>query len=155
MTFSAFDQFLQYLRVAKNSSEHTIRNYGIDLKAFGTFLEKEKIADFQQVDRRVLRGFLAHLSTQSQSKKTIARRLSSLRTFFKYAFSQKIISSNPAEDLESPKIEKHVPTSLTYDHVKQLLEQPDVNTYLGLRDRTIMELFYKFRTACQRAGGLE
>ena len=62
--------------------------------------------------------------------------------FFKYSCSQKLITINPAEDLENPKLDKKLPASLNYDQIQILFEQPDTTTYLGFRDRAIMELFY-------------
>ena len=163
-------RFLEHLRVVKNASEHTIRNYTIDLNALKNFLEKELLKDckpedmpdkicysssyqdrwkgkddilpIQTIDKKVIRNFLANLNAEHSNKRTIVRRLSSLRTFFKYATSQGIISHNPTEELETPKIQKTIPVSLTYDQVQRLLEQPDSNTFLGFRDRVIMELFY-------------
>ncbi len=85
---------------------------------------------------------LASLNENQQNKRTIVRRLSSLRTFFKYAISNNLISSDPTEDLETPKIDKKIPVSISYDQVKKLFEQPDTTNYLGFRDRAIMELFY-------------
>ena len=160
MFIAAAYKFLEQLRVVKNASVHTIRNYTIDLNTFKTFLEKDleiktpKIdlnappevfphsIDLHAIDRRTLRAFLAELSAEKKNKRTIVRRLSSLRSFFKYAFMQKLISKNPAEDLETPKLDKKIPTSLTYEHVMRIFEQPDVSTYLGFRDRAIIELFY-------------
>lgn len=160
MFVSAAYNFLEQLSVVKNASVHTIRNYTIDLNIFKAFLEKDlevktpKISldcrpdcfydsiALHSIDRRTLRAFLADLSAQKKNKRTIVRRLSSLRSFFKYAFVQKLISNNPAEDLETPKLDKKIPTSLTYDHVMRIFEQPDISTYLGFRDRTIIELFY-------------
>jgi integrase/recombinase XerC len=161
-------KFLEYLKVIKNASEHTIRNYTIDLNAFKSFLEEdlnlpsEKIPAKIQYDtpwsnrdslyddlialdsvsRKTIRQFLAKLNALETNKRTIARRLSSLRSFFKYAYSQKMMSVNPIEDLEAPKLDKTVPISLAYEQVKRLFEQPDCQSYLGFRDRTIMELFY-------------
>lgn len=162
-------QFLEYLRVVKNASEHTIRNYAIDLNSLKDFLQTEMSLDEHQklppkirhdevyaaraieadsilametIVRKTIRGFLANLNSNQVSKRTIVRRLSSLRTFFKYAASQKWISSDPTEGLESPKIEKKIPYSLTYDQVQRLFDQPDTKSYLGFRDRAIMELFY-------------
>lgn len=157
-------QFLDYLRVIKQASEHTIRNYTIDLNALKQFLEKdfppekrvEKIAykkelqpdireDFlplSAIDRKKLRHFLAYLAENKTQKRTLVRRLSSLRTFFKFCLKQKLISSNPAEELESPRLEKRIPLSLQYEHVQRLFDQPDRSSYLGFRDRCIMELFY-------------
>ncbi len=163
-------KFLEYLKIIKNSSEHTIRNYAIDLNSLknyleSVFLKESKLRDLPpkiyhdaisiahlqdrqlilplgRIDRRLLRNFLAELTLKKASKKTIVRRLASLRTFFKYTFSQKLITLNPIEEIESPKIEKRIPLSLNYEQVLKLFEQPDLTSLLGFRDRAIMELFY-------------
>lgn len=163
-------QFLEHLRVVKNASIHTIRNYAIDLNSFKCFLENTLYPDgptenlpqkihhenfylqenqsckmsipLQTIDRKTLRNFLASLSSKNHSKKTIMRRMSSLRAFFKYAFEHKIISFNPTEEIESLKSDKKIPMSLSLEQIQQLFEIPDIHTLLGLRDRAIMELFY-------------
>ncbi len=137
----AVERFLEHLRVIKNASPHTLRNYGIDLALFGDYLEKESVP-LESIDRKTMRGFLAMLSDQKQNKRTIARRLSSLRSFFKYAHSHELIAANPTEELESPKLDKKIPVSLNYEQVEHLFAQPDTSTYLGFRDRVMMELFY-------------
>ncbi|WP_213105722.1 tyrosine recombinase XerC [Candidatus Protochlamydia amoebophila] len=170
MYIAACYQFLEHLKVAKNASEHTIRNYAIDLNLFKNYQEKQIFAEdkledispkicareiYQQrqscrddilklkdIDRKTIRGFLAWLSANQQNKRTIARRLSSLRSFFRYLQTQNLIQINPTEDLESPKLNKKLPVSLSYEQVSLLFEQPDTTSYLGFRDRTIMELFY-------------
>lgn len=137
------ERFLEYLKAVKNASTHTIRNYAIDLSHLQKFLESESSPDsIESITRKTIRNFLAQQTALKQNKKTIVRRLSTLRSFFKYAFEQTIIKINPAEILETPKLEKKIPSPLTYDQVLVLFELPDVKTYLGLRDRAIMELFY-------------
>lgn len=139
----ATDKFLEYLSVVKNTSPHTLRNYAIDLNDFKTHLAKgNEPVSLEAINRKTLRGFIASLSSQQKAKATIARRISSLRSFFKFAFLQKLISHNPIEDLESPKLDKKIPVSLSYEQVLRLLDEPDLTTYLGFRDRAIMELFY-------------
>lgn len=163
-------QFLEHLKVVKNGSEHTVRNYAIDLNALKDFLQREQLSHCQveelpdkihynlpydrrlanndhrlsldDIDRKVLRRFLADLHAKNCHKSTIVRRISSLRTFFKFAHRQGLIKQNPAEDLESPKTDKRLPVSLSYDQVKKLFDQPDTSDYLGFRDRAILELFY-------------
>lgn len=170
MYISASYEFLKHLKVSKNASEHTVRNYAVDLNSLKNYLEKERhphlkieecpdkihydrpyeerwtgkddLIALKSIDRKEIRGFLASLHEHSASKRTIVRRLSSLRSFFKWAFLKGYITTNPTEDLESPKIEKRIPFSLNYEQVQRLFNQPDVDSYLGLRDRTIMELFY-------------
>ena len=163
-------RFLEHLRIIKNASDHTVRNYSIDLNCFKSYLEDffkldkhpenrpKKISytepyhansspydDFlvlEKVDRKVIRGYLALLNVEKQNKRTVARRFSSLRSFFKYALYQKIISTNPAEELDSLKTEKKIPVSLSYEQILHLFDQPDTHRYLEFRDRAIMELFY-------------
>lgn len=170
MFIKACYQFLQHLKVVKNGSEHTVRNYAIDLNALKNFLEKESLShckaeelpdkihynlpydrrlanndhrlSLEDIDKKVLRRFLADLHAKNCNKSTIVRRISSLRTFFRFANMQGFIKSNPTEDLESPKADKRVPVSLSYDQVKRLFDQPETSDYLGFRDRAILELFY-------------
>jgi len=163
-------EFIEYLRNVKDSSEHTIRNYTIDLNTLKHYLETqvikcspENIADkiyynrsysnrwnrndniitMKTITKSTIRGFLAHLEAQKTNNKTISRRLSSLRTFFKYSYINKIIANNPVEDIISPKVEKKLPFFLTYGQVQKLFDQPDISSnFLEFRDRCIMELFY-------------
>lgn len=170
MFIAAAFRFLKHLKVVKNASEHTIRNYSIDLNSFKVFLEQEFLKGakpedlpakicyksnyeerwkendtalpLQAINRQHIRGFLVYLNNGKSNKSTIARRLSSLRTFMRFAVAQNLIPMNPAEEIETPKLEKRIPVSLSYEQVVHLLEQPDAVAYLGLRDRAIMELFY-------------
>lgn len=163
-------RFLEHLKVIQNASEHTVRNYSIDLNTFKSYLEYEWLADIkpeelpdkisfkdpyslrstlfdhhlplEKIDRKTIRGFLAWLNLNKQNKRTVARRLSSLRSFFRYAQIQKMIAANPTEELDNPKLDRNIPVSLSYEQITHLFDQPDTSTYLGFRDRTIMELFY-------------
>ncbi len=156
---SVYD-FLGQLKLLHNASVHTLRNYAIDLNALKTFLESEHESlkiDYNQsylnrdiskdprlsldtITRRTIREFLAHHT--SISKRTQVRRISTLRSFFKFLMNQNLISLNPMEDIDSPKLEKKLPVSLSYDQVQNLLQQPDTASYLDFRDRAMMELLY-------------
>lgn len=160
MLIEAVYEFLGHLKLLHNASIHTLRNYAIDLNALKNFLEQESPSskieynksyfnrDFtkdpklplETITRRTIREFLAHHATIS--KRTQIRRISTLRSFFKYLMKQNKITLNPMEDIDSPKFEKKLPLSLTYPQVQNLLEQPDTASYLGFRDRTMMELLY-------------
>ena len=176
-------RFLEHLKAVKNSSEHTIRNYSIDLNSFKSYLEKERYPDFTEeqfpekiqyqkgyserqmnddghlaletIDRKVIREFLAHLHQAKQQKRTIARRLCALRTFFNFAVSHKLTAKDPTEEIETPKIDKRLPHSLSYQQVTLIFEQPDTTTYLGLRDRAILELFYSSGLRVSELVGLD
>ncbi len=156
---SAYD-FLGQLKLLHNASVHTLRNYAIDLSALKTFLEngseslkigyndsylnrdisKDPRLPLDTITRRTIREFLAHHS--SISKRTQIRRISTLRSFFKFLMNQNLITLNPMEDIDSPKLEKKLPVSLSYDQVQNLLQQPDTASYLDFRDRSMMELLY-------------
>ncbi|MCE2982335.1 MAG: tyrosine recombinase XerC [Parachlamydia sp.] len=134
---------MEHFRAIKNASEHTLRSYALDLRVFHDFLKGSSHSlELNSIDRKAVREFLAALMHQKKSKRTIARRLSTLRSFFKYALKNRWIETNPVEEIENPKIEKKLPPSLTYEQVVHLFHQPDLSSYLGMRDRTIMELFY-------------
>ncbi len=159
MVIKACYQFLEYLRFVKNASEHTVRNYAIDLSTLKAFLERdlppekktgrlrhlgsytgeECLIPLKEIDRSLLRHYLAEMKAQ---RRTVVRRLSSLRTFFRFCIKHDIVSSNPVELMESPKLDKRIPYSLCFQELQKLFDQPDTGCYLGLRDRTIMELFY-------------
>lgn len=161
MFIKAAYKFLEYLTVIRNASEHTIRNYSIDLNSLKDHLEgenkvekirhdqpysarteQEDTLSFNQIDKRQIRCYLMTLKEKETGKRTIVRRMSSLKSFFKFALKEKYITENPMEEIESPKLDRKVPLFLTYDHVQRLFEQPDRSSYLGFRDRCIMELFY-------------
>jgi len=137
------EKFLNYLRVIKEASTHTLRSYLIDLTALDDFLKKENFADtIHQIDRKVIRAFVADQHVQNFSKRTLARRLSACRSFFKYLIKEKLIEKSPLEDIEQPKLERKIPTSLNFEQIKNLFSQPDVTTLFGFRDRCMMELLY-------------
>lgn len=134
--FKALEQFLSHLNLAKGVSQHTLRGYRIDLTQFFSFVGKE------EVTKKTVRRFLAHLHEKKVSTATLLRRLSSLRSFYKYALREKWVEESPLEEIHSPKKEKILPVSITYEQIELLFNGPDLSSYLGLRDRVIMELFY-------------
>lgn len=117
----------------------------MDLEQFQAFADlffKKEPWQLSSLQKKVFRAYLADLSQKEMKKRTVLRRLSSLRSFFSYLVKEKIIPSSPLEEIERPKLEKTVPTSIAYAQVELLFAQPDIGSYLGLRDRCIMELFY-------------
>ena len=133
------EKFLTYLQAIKNASVHTLRNYGMDLADFQAFTQIDKV---ELVDKRMIRGYLTHLNQKQVTKRTILRRLSALRSFFKYLLKEGAISHNPLEEIDAPKLEKTIPAPLTREEIDRLFQQPDTQMFLGFRDRTMMELFY-------------
>jgi integrase/recombinase XerD len=136
------DQFLHYLTVERGLSENTTEAYHHDLSRFLNYLEQKGLRDISRVDRVNLRAFLLSLKRQGLSTRTVARNQVALRTFFRFLLLEGIVVVNPAEGLESPKTVKTLPEMLTSREVEQLLEQPDLSTPLGVRDRAMLEMLY-------------
>lgn len=137
--------FLKHLEGVKRASSHTVRNYGLDFKKFyefiRKFLEKESIS-ITDVGKKEIRSYLAGLFEKKASKRTVSRSLSALRSLYTFLAKEKKIGENPLDEIENLKLDKTIPTYLSYSHVEVLFAQPDIQTYLGFRDRCIMELFY-------------
>src|SRR5574344_2361787 len=101
--------FLKYLKIEKNYSNLTIINYGKDLKIFLKFLEENHINEYKVINYKLMRKFLKFLYEQEYSKKSIARHISSLRSFFKYLAKEKKITNNPMTLISNPKLDKKLP----------------------------------------------
>jgi len=132
----ALERFLSYLKLAKGASPHTLRAYRIDLEEVAAFAQSEPVS------KRLIRRYLAHLYEKKRSVRTVLRRLSSLRSLYKFAMREKLAAENPLEEIDSPKKEKKLPVSISYAQIEILFSRPDTSTLLGLRDRAILELFY-------------
>jgi integrase/recombinase XerC len=139
--------FLNYLNVEKNCSVLTIRNYAADMALFQDFLLKRK-KDFYWKDLAVLdiRAYLAKLNACNFSRRTIARRISSLRSFYKFLLRENVVKANPFLKIRTPKLDKKLPVFLEEVEINELLEQPD-SSLLGLRDQALLEVLYA--TGCR------
>jgi integrase/recombinase XerC len=119
-----------------------VRNYTHDLRHFLEFLNAEKVATLEEVDRHLLRHYIASLQEEGFEKASVARKMSALRSFYRYLMQENIISSDPMLTVSSPKLEKRLPSFLSNDEVTRLLEAPNNTTPLGQRDRAVLELLY-------------
>ena len=133
--------FLTHVKVEKGLSPNTVSAYQRDLNKFNVFAQKRKLG-LEAVTRDHLVDFLAALYRDELDSKSVARHLVTLRNFFRFAQSQELISSDPALNLESPKIRRALPGYLKVEDVDRLLEQPDPKTPYGLRDRAMLEVLY-------------
>jgi site-specific recombinase XerD len=132
-------KFLTYLEIEKNVSPHTLLNYRIDLKQLRIFFPGK---DVQNIDRLDIRKYMAFLKGKNFKKRTISRKLSCLRSFFKFLLREGHINSNPVGGITSPKLEKKLPIFLDVNQVAKFVESPERNSFLGLRDRAILETLY-------------
>lgn len=133
------EKYIRYLEIEKNVSAHTMLNYRRDLEEFKKFLGETKI---ENVDYLTVRKFLGALREKNLKSRSIARKLSCLRSFFRFLNREGFLSSDPASAISSPKLERHLPVFLTEDEVTQLIESPETSEPSGLRDRAILETFY-------------
>jgi integrase/recombinase XerC len=145
---SEIGDFLDYLTYERNVSVNTIIAYRDDLESFVGFLCNDYFTlgrdqlDLTKIDNLTIRAWLARLARRKLSRTSIARYLSTLRSFFKYLMREGIVEANPARMVATPKREKHLPSVLQPSEVALLMEQPDLSTPLGLRDRAFLELMY-------------
>jgi len=136
------DQFIGYLEYERNASAETCRAYSNDIIQFLRYAGVDDKFTPSSVDRTAARGFIAHLRNNGAGKATAARKLSSMRSFFKYMMREGIVTENPFAALRQPKKERKLPMMLDEQQVKLLLETPPADKFAGARDRAILETLY-------------
>ena len=146
----ALEQFLLYLKVEKNASSHTVRNYQGDLRRFLDFMRSRVglLGDGEpvppapdEVSYLDVRAYLASLHRRN-AKSSVARKLSALRSFFAYLVRQGVIHQNPAEMVAAPKMAQKIPEILPVDEAFRLMHGPSADSALGCRDLAILEVLY-------------
>lgn len=139
----AVDEFINFVKTERGYSNHSVTAYAKDLSELAIYVDSEKIEDnIEKVDFFVLRGFIAGLYDRNLSKSTIERKISTLKSFFKFLYKRGILQDNPARMLKFPKKEKYLPSVFNIDDILTLLELPDKTTPAGRRDALILELLY-------------
>ena len=134
--------FCDYLNNERKLSKNTLESYSRDLRKFLSYLEDNKIESFSEVSDNTVLTYQLHLQNLSLSAATVSRNLATLRTFFGYLLDEGLITKNPTRKLVSPKAERKMPKILTLEEVDCLLNQPDIESETGKRDRAMLELLY-------------
>jgi integrase/recombinase XerC len=152
--------FLQYLRLNRNVSPHTVRAYESDVTQFLHHVAAArgvKRGDLESaaLDRAAIRSFLGAIHQQNQSRATAARKLAAVRTFLKYLRREDVIEGDPGALVATPKREVRMPAHLSEGEMAQLLSAPDTSDPLGRRDRAILELFYASGLRLSELAGLD
>jgi integrase/recombinase XerC len=137
-----FSKFIEYLRVERNASRYTVRNYESDLIGFSNFLKKRNIVSLDEVDKNHIRDYLGELMGAGLARTSIARKLSAVRSFYKYLQREDLVHHSPAATISSPKLDRILPSFLGREDVTHLVENPDPSTPFGQRDRAFLELLY-------------
>ena len=138
------EQFLDYLRYERRASDNTIEHYGRDLTDFEAFFRgKDSQLSWETIDSDIIRDWMESMMDKGNTATTIKRRLSALRSFFRFALSRGLVASDPAHAIEGPKKGKPLPQFVKEREMNQLLDElPWDNTYKDVRARTIILLFY-------------
>lgn len=136
------DAFIRYLQAEKNASPHTLTHYASDLSQYALYLKERGIPDFISVSYLEIRSYLAKLNAEEYAKRSVSRKLSALRSFYKFLVREEKLEISPLVFIRTPKQEKRLPKFMYLEQVEMLLQAPDLKTPLGLRDRAIMETLY-------------
>jgi integrase/recombinase XerC len=136
------ERYIAHLRVEKDASPYTLRNYAQEIGQFFQFLEDQGVGSWDDVDRQVLRRYLLWLRTEGYVEASMARKLSELRSFCRFLLQEGLLDRNPVDAVSSPKVPKRLPRYLKLEEIEALLRAPDLSTPLGQRDRAILELLY-------------
>jgi integrase/recombinase XerC len=155
----AIEKFLRYLRSVRNASPHTLRNYRMDLEQFREYLTPPESPEpsLRGIDHRVIREFLGHLHDKQLQKRSMARKLATLRSFFKFCAREGLVRDNPARLVATPKLPARIPATLSAEEMNAFLDQlatvdsdhpgrrSKIQEEAGLllpRDRAILEMLY-------------
>lgn len=136
------DRFLDSLWMERGLSNNTLMAYRRDLSGFSVWLKKRTAGDLLDAQREDLLDYLAERVSAALKPRTTARLLSSLRSFYQHAVREGLLKLDPSDRIDAPKLGRSLPKSLTEEEVESLIEAPDTETALGLRDRTMLELLY-------------
>ena len=150
-------RFLDYLKFERNRSNLTVKNYGDDLRAFETFCkDQNEPISWEAVDADVIRNWMEHMMDKGNNATSINRRLSALRSFYRFALSRKLVSKDPAHSITGPKRSKPLPQFLKEREMDRLL-QPDLwtDSYEDVRNRTIVMTFYETGIRLSELTGLD
>ena len=135
------DAFIDNIWIEKGLSKNTLESYRSDLEQFSNWL-KTKDLSFSKTAKKDILSYLSFLFKSGLGSKTVARKLSSLKSFFRYLVFKSIIQIDPSNDIESPKLLKSIPKSISEKEIEKLLDAPDEKTDIGLRDKTMIETLY-------------
>lgn len=139
---SIIDVFLEYMRVRRRAAENTTVSYGLDLHDFVDWCSDRGISSWSQVDRAAIRSWLAAMQRDGYAATSIARKLASARALFRFLELRGDLTSNPFLNVKPPKQARYLPTVMSVEEVENLLAQPDLASFVGVRDLALLEVLY-------------
>ncbi len=133
--------FLNFIENDKKASQNTLQSYRRDIMQYSSYIEENKL-NYLKLNEEDIRNYLKYMAENGKKSSTISRSLASIRAFYQYLLKAKKVKKNPTEGIQSPKIEKRVPSVLTSQEVELLLEQPKNVDLKGIRDKAMLEFAY-------------
>jgi len=135
-------EFIRYLRVEKNAAANTIDSYSLDLRRYIQSLQQQGIHSVEKIERSHVVSFLSLLRALGLSARSISRNFSAIKGFHRFLINEELSKGDPTENVDAPKLSKALPEVLTPDEIELILEQPNTNHVLGVRDKAILETLY-------------
>ncbi len=135
------NNFLEFLKNDKKLSENTLQSYRRDVIQYEEYVDKKNV-DYLNVEAEEINSYLKYLQKNNKKSSTISRSLASIRSFYQYLLRTKVVTKDPTDGIQSPKIEKKAPSVLSSQEVELLLEQPSSEDLKGMRDKAMLEFAY-------------
>lgn len=139
----ALDDYLHFLRVERQLAANTLISYERDLKSYLQYLkEVEQLDSLRKVERVHILNHLRHLKENTKTSRTVARHISSIRSFHQFLIRERVVDNDPTVHLEMPQMDKKLPNVLSIEEVDALIQAPDLKKANGIRDQAMLELLY-------------
>jgi len=149
------EHFLNYLSVERGLARNTIISYEEDLSSYMDFLESNAVTSLSATAKNDIINFMVHQKENGISVNSVARRLAAIKSFYRFLVRERILKSDPTSLVDSPKLWKKVPETLSINEIESLLNAPDLKDVQGIRDRAILETLYATGMRVSEAAGLK
>jgi len=149
------EHFLDYLRIERGLSKNTIVSYANDLKKYLKFLAKKNVSSLKAIDKKNIQDFLFEQRNKDIKPASVARAVSSIKSFHKFLVRENVVNQDPSAILESPKLWKKIPDTLDISEIDKVIQAVNIKTRKGIRDRAILELLYATGIRVSEASNLK
>ncbi len=136
------EKYIEYMKIEKDLNENTLKSYLGDIENFSLYLEEKSIVNIENINKTVVIQYLVSLEKLEKAPSTIARNLSSIKSYYEFLINKRYVINNPTIGLKAPKVERKISEVLTHDEVDILLMLPDEDSFKGSRDKAMLELMY-------------